>query len=372
MNILVLTPFFYPHTGGSQQYMEEMYAEILKNHPDITADVLCYNTTKSTTCERYRKINIYRVPCLNILKDQFSIPYPTHLIKFLINNRKKYQILHCSTRFFDTAWWGPIYAKMIRKPVILTDHCANYPIHQNKSITLVATLIDKTMSGFFLNFFDSIYTTNKTTQKFLLKNFNKRSKVIYGGIDTTMYKTKKLMNNKRLKIIFVGRMIDSKGPRYIFDIAKDIKSHDFYFAGPGPLEEKFRQEVENESLTHIKVLGKLNRNEVSKLMNKSDILVHPSYHHEGFPNVLTEAGASRLAVIATDTGGTKEIIIKDKTGLLIEPNNPKVLKENLNKLINNSSLRYQLSTNLYNYLTQNFTWKKVSEQLYKELINFTC
>jgi len=101
--ILVITPFFYPHIGGSERYMEELYLFLRKKHPEIDVDVLCYNTNKVSKKESYQGLNIYRIPCWNILPDQFSLPNPASLIQFLFSERNSYDLIHCSTRFFDSS-----------------------------------------------------------------------------------------------------------------------------------------------------------------------------------------------------------------------------------------------------------------------------
>lgn len=50
----------------------------------------------------------------------------------------------------------------------------------------------------------------------------------------------------------------------------------------------------------------------------ADALVHPSYR-EGFPNVIIEAGAMRLASIVTDINGSREIIIDGRNGVIVPP-----------------------------------------------------
>ncbi len=114
--ILVLTPFFYPHTGGSQQYMEELYAEFLKKYNnEFEAEVLTYNTDNTIKNENFRGMHITRISCWNILPGQFAVPNPIELISYLYKNRNNVDLIHSSTRFFDTSWWGPIYAKLINR-----------------------------------------------------------------------------------------------------------------------------------------------------------------------------------------------------------------------------------------------------------------
>lgn len=363
INILLLTPFFHPHIGGSQRYMEEIYSELLKKHKEISADVLCYNTDGVESKSRYRGLNITRINYLNIITGQFAFPDPVSLIKYLYQNRRKYDLIHCSTRFFDTAWWGPIYARLINKPILLTDHCAYHPGHRNFVISYLSKLIDLTIVKFSLNFYTKIISTNYATKGFIKSVFQQNSEIIYGGIDSEVFKPA-LKKDRKLHIIFVGRMIDSKGVRLLFNYARLNSKIKFTFAGPGYLKQELRELVNKQRLRNINIPGKLKKNEVANLMRTADILVHPSFHSEGFPNILTEAGASRLAVIATDTGGSGEIIINKKTGLLITPRNQKKLSEALDLLIKNEKLRKQYAVNLYNYVREKFDWKKSADLLF--------
>lgn len=404
-NILVITPFFYPHIGGSQQYMEDIYACLVKKYPQIKVDVLCYKTVKESNEEYYRGMKIYRIPCFNVLTGQFCLPNPSSLINFILKNWKAYDLIHCSTRFFDSSWWAPVLARLTGKKIILTDHCAESPKHENQFIDFISKIIDRTIAGFFLRFYDKVYVTNKAAQKFLKQTFNIQSKVIYGGVNTEIFKpidiqrhpgklceaerTQNLKrngcrtilstmssipngqhDNERLKILYSGRMISSKGVLELFEIAKEITSADFIFAGPGPLVDVLRKKIERDNLCHIKIMGGLEKRGVAKLLSKSDIFVHPSFHHEGFPNALTEAGASRIAVIATDVGGSGEIIINGKTGILVKPKDIFALRRVISKLIKNRALRLELSKNLYEHILSNFTWEKTSEELYAEICRF--
>lgn len=365
--ILVVTPYFYPHIGGSEYYMENIYAFLRKNHPEIGVDLLCYDTDSSGLKDTYRGLNIKRVPCWEILKDQFAIPKPLPLIKFLTREGQTYDLIHCSTRFFDSSWWAPFWAKLIGKKIILTDHCAESPVHKNRVITLLAKLIDLTIVKASLYFYDEVFVTNIAAKKFLKRTFGQNSKIIYGGVDTDIFKPAKRGLNNKLQIAFVGRMIESKGVQDLYKVACSIVEVNFVFIGEGSLVQVLRQDIARKKVRNVKIYGPLSRLDINKLLRDSDILAHPSRHNEGFPNVLVEAGATGIATIATDVGGTNEIIINKKTGLLIPPNDQIALKGALLALMRNKKLRERLGRNLYNFVTANFTWEKASEKLYKEL-----
>lgn len=364
--LLVITPFFYPHTGGSQQYMEDLYATIVGNF-QISVDVLCYNTDHALDKQVYKGMIIYRIPCWQLLQGQFALPSPWALLKFLISKKNNYQLIHCSTRFFDSSWWAPIYAKVTGKKIILTDHCATHPVHHNFLVTQIARLIDKKLTALSLPLYDRIFVSNYHTQKFIKNTYGLNSMVVYPGTDTSLFRPITKTEKKRLRIIFAGRMIESKGVLILFAIASEMSDLDFIFAGPGPLVSRLQEEAKRKKYRHIKVLGGLDKRSLAKALANADIFIHPSHHHEGFPNALIEAGVSRLAIIATDVGGTKEIIINGKTGLLIRPNSVEELKEALQKLVKYKILRAKLATGLYHHILKNFTWENSSKLMIKEI-----
>lgn len=60
------------------------------------------------------------------------------------------------------------------------------------------------------------------------------------------------------------------------------------------------------------------RDDVATLLNEIDLLIHPA-NQEPFGRVLLEASASGIPIVATDVGGTSEIIVNGETGVLIPP-----------------------------------------------------
>lgn len=73
----------------------------------------------------------------------------------------------------------------------------------------------------------------------------------------------------------------------------------------------------------------------------SDCLVFPSYR-EGFPNVVMQAGAMELPSIVTDINGCNEIVEDGVNGLVIPPKDADSLREAMNEVLYNDSLRKSL------------------------------
>ena len=362
--ILVITPFFYPHIGGSERYMEELYIFLREKHPEIAVDVLCYNTNQVLIKENYQGITIYRIPCLNILKDQFSLPNPLALLQFLFKNKNQYDVIHVSTRFFDSSWWAPIYAKLTKTRVILTDHCAYYPTTENPFINLVVRLVENTIVRLSLHFYDAIFAETNTTKRFLKQTFGINSEVAYPGLSANLQHPR--AEFKKVTVVYVGRMIKSKGVEFLFDIARENPAVNFIFAGPGALVKSLKNQVRVENLRNITILGAISKTEVSKLLETVDIFVYPSWHSEGLPMALLEAGEMGVAVVATDTGAISELIDSER-GILVELKDNEAFKEGLRRLIEDKDLRLKLGKNLQEFTLQNFTWDKAASLVLEQL-----
>jgi glycosyltransferase involved in cell wall biosynthesis len=83
------------------------------------------------------------------------------------------------------------------------------------------------------------------------------------------------------------------------------------------------------------------RDDVAELMQAADVLIHPA-HEEGSPNVVLEAMAAGLAVIATDVGGTAELL--GEVGLLVPARDPTALAAAIIQLVTDQHLRTTLAT----------------------------
>jgi len=389
LKILLVMPFFYPHRGGSQKYAEELYTKIIQNHPNVQADVLAYNTDKTKTFEIYKNMNIYRVPCINIISARFTLPNPVMLYKQLnILKANRYDIINTHIRFFDPTWWVWKYARSVRAKSFFTGHVATHPVHQNKIVELIAKIIDSTIARYSLNKYDLISYVSNTTKEFFEKTLKvkRKGEIIYGSVDTSFFHTEKDAKERTIPkvnikiskditlITYVGRLIWTKGITYFYDAIKEIskdplfKNCVFVMAGPGELEDQIINSIKLDGLdSKIILTGNLDYTEVRDLLAISDIYINPSHHSEGFPLAILEAGASGCFVIATDNAGTKEVIQNKKTGILIKQKNTQDIIDSLKWSLEEKDKRTKMAHSLQTLIKEKFDIEKTSEDLYKFL-----
>jgi len=98
------------------------------------------------------------------------------------------------------------------------------------------------------------------------------------------------------------------------------------------------------------------RDDMPDLFYHSDIYVSTSYG-EGLPDSVREAMKYSKPVVATDVGGTSELITNDLNGYLFEPGDCESLAEILLKLIENKPLRKKMGISGKNIINENFSTK---------------
>lgn len=371
MRILVLSQYYLPHLGGTERYIQGLYTELLRQHPEITVDLICYNTNQAAAFEIIAGIHVYRVPCWQILKDQFALPNYFALLRLLktLNKKHSYHVVNSHNRLFDVSWWGWMVARGYKAKAVLTDHCASSPWHPNLLIKHLAQLIDRLLVRVLPNRYDQVIAVSNTTAKFLQPHTDRTIQVQKAGISTNPLLVKKNETNikkSKVTVSYIGRMIESKHPLMLAKIAyKHFSNNDsvqFVFAGTGS-----QLEILKHFQSHnIKVLGEFSQQKVLQLLSTTDIFVLPSEHHEGIPVTLLEAGQSGCAVIATNQGGIPEVIQHERTGLIAELNED-AIHEAVERLIDFPGLRKKLAYNLQKLVLAEYNWRSSANKFYSLL-----
>ena len=78
------------------------------------------------------------------------------------------------------------------------------------------------------------------------------------------------------------------------------------------------------------------REDVVEILGEVDLLIHPA-NQEPYGRVLLEASASGVPIVATNVGGTPEIVVDGVTGRLVPPRNPQSLARAAIDVLNNTS-----------------------------------
>ena len=169
---------------------------------------------------------------------------------------------------------------------------------------------------------------------------------VYNGIDLHKFNKKDSslkLNNNVINFICVGRFNEQKDYPNLFraivllkDKVPNLKFK-FSIVGDGELRSELEQLIKALDINNcVELLGK--RNDIPDLLNAANFFVLPS-KHEGLPTVVIEAMACGTFIIATDCGGSAEIM--GDTGILVPPQNSEALAEALKEAVNKTPLEIQ-------------------------------
>jgi len=152
-------------------------------------------------------------------------------------------------------------------------------------------------------------------------------------------------------IVMVGRLQRWKGIHVFVDaaahVARECPEVRFVVVGGAlfGLEPRYAKEL-RERVATLGLDGMLtftgHRADVERFLAVADVVVHTAVEPEPFGMVLVEAMAWGKVVIASDSGGPREIVRHGETGLLVPPNDPALLAHALIRLIEDSELRNRM------------------------------
>jgi len=156
----------------------------------------------------------------------------------------------------------------------------------------------------------------KQTPDFLKKAGVSEEKIVYIPsmyIDLGIFKPMEF--EKEYDLIFVGRLEPNKGIELLLEAIKNLKSQipslKCLIVGDGPLKKKLLHYCTTALQANATFYGRaINLREIAELMNKSKILIMPSYN-EGGPRVVLEAMACGVPVLATNVGLVPDLADKN-------------------------------------------------------------
>lgn len=175
----------------------------------------------------------------------------------------------------------------------------------------------------------AIIVVSRDMQEQILKLGASKEKIYYNpcGVDFNLFQATQPEKNPPT-FLAVGRFVDKKAPFLTLLAFKAVVEKNpqaqLKMIGEGQLLETCKRLVQSLSLSEqVEFLGACSHEEVAEAMQTARAFVQHSVttsygDSEGTPVGVLEAGASALPVIATSHAGIKDVVIEDKTGLLVD------------------------------------------------------
>ncbi len=172
-------------------------------------------------------------------------------------------------------------------------------------------------------------------------------------------------SDPRKKLLFVGSLIARKGIEDLLEAAALLGREEavLYVVGEGPDRPKLETAARRLKVRdRVRFIGFQPFYAVPHWMELADLFVLPSLS-EGRANVVYEAFAAGLPVVATDIEGTREVVRHEESGLLAPVKNPRALAEGVRRVLGDGRLRERLIRGGRRFLEEDeLTWVACAER----------
>lgn len=287
--------------------------------------------------------------------------YLNNVRKLICEQEISFDLIHANFAW-PAGYVAVNLAKEFNVPVIIT-------LHENSDWLHELCGSDNAKVHWTLKNADVLVRVNNKDVS-LLKEFNSNVVCIKNGFDSNRLfildrnEARKTLNlHADGKVIFaLGALIERKrfqdlilAMKYLTQTQKNITC---FIGGSGPMTGKLQNQINALDLQeYVKLIGFIPDKYISYWMNACDLFVLPSLS-ESFGLVQIEAMACGKPVVATKNGGSEEIIINDKLGILVEPKNP----EELARAILRALETIWDEKYIQNYVSQ-FTWDNIAKEV---------
>lgn len=203
-----------------------------------------------------------------------------------------------------------------------------------------------------------------------------RLNLIHNGIELDRYldnmdKASLPVQKGDLVITCIAELHERKGHRYLIEAFKKLQAEmptlHLMLVGTGPDEAELKYRYKD--IPNLHFLGW--RNDIPQILRASDIFVLPSLR-EAFGLVLLEAMASGVIVVATDNGGTVDIIEHGKTGYLVPPANSDRLADAIRTILRNPDQKRDIEQAALERVKSEFSAEEMARktvEVYKKIRN---
>ena len=199
---------------------------------------------------------------------------------------------------------------------------------------------------------------------------NKRIETLYQGIEPSCWYPVIPMN---LKHPCVGLLQDAniwgktKEMFTLTKVMKEMPDVTFYWVGDGPYRKDVLPTL--EKYDNFKWLGRLDYpDKVREYLMGIDVYALVS-GIDMAPLTLQEAQLMEKPVVATGVGGIPELMIDNKTGIIVKKGDSKGLEDNISMLINDRKKQSEMGKNGRNFIVENFSWEIIAKNFVSFLKN---
>ena len=371
LNVVVFCPFFPPHVGGLEIHVYEVWRRMAARGSRVT--VVTSADDAVPLAHFLDGISVLRLPCWWLLGGTYPVPKPgiTFLRAWRSLVRMPPEVVVTHTRFFVTSLLGLVLSRQSHASFIHVEHGTSHSVVASRVVRWLAAAYDHTVGSLVVRSAHTCVAVSRSAADFCGHLGAKRAMVIPNGVEViapgpaaVLEARRQLITGDGILFCYVGRLVHGKGVHdllHAFAKAKpSMLGSKLVIVGDGPGEPRLRALSSGLGLDEDVVFaGGVPHHEAMRLLAAADVFVNPSYT-EGLPTTVLEAAALGRAILATDVGGTREIVTHGVSGYLIPADAVDELTRGMMVLGVDATLRETLGREARASLSA-YDWETVSE-----------
>lgn len=368
INILQTVKYYEPSKGGMESVVKDIVTSVSDAQPHVKFTVYANShikLLKKQIIEWERLTSIKELTPFLFKSQPLNISYPS-LTKLILEN----DVVHHHYPFPNMELALIRNMKLLKqKKLIITWH-ANI---KSSRWSWIAKFYDPVIKR-LLEIAEYIVVTSPQLleNSDILQHYKDKVKIIPLSFDPSVAineMPKIYPLNRRLRLLFVGKLREYKGVKYLIEAIKDLDV-DLTIVGDGENKIVLSKQVELLNIVDkVEFKSKLSNEDLATCYTKSDVFVLPSINEaEAFGVVQLEAMANGLPVINTNLrSGVPYVSIAGTTGETVKPESSEELRLAISKLISNPELFETYSRNALERV-KSFSRGKLAEN-YSKLYN---
>jgi glycosyltransferase involved in cell wall biosynthesis len=267
---------------------------------------------------------------------------------------------------------GVIVGGLLRIPVVVTSHGADTYGLRGRSWTFIRKAIAGRSAAVTVVSQDIAAKLPGLTSR-----TGEPPKVMPMGVDTDIFHPSRRDEALRQQlsaggplILFVGRLAEKKGVRYLLrampDVLRRFPNCALVIVGDGPLRGQLEALADQLNIQgNVTFVGGVSHEELPAYYASGDVFVGPSVVTQGgdteaFGVVFAEAMAAAIPIVATAVGGVADIVVPGRTGLLVEPESPEDLAKGISRLLDSLAEARRMGTLARRWVRRKFDWPNVA------------
>jgi len=381
MKVIYLTYEFPPFVyGGAGIHIKNLVKELSKY---IRIEVRCagdYPETKKNRLiiKRYVSPDLTKKDLKN-LEVVFKTLFMS--IDMASEFKTKANIIHVHTLYPSLA--GILLKKLTEAKLIVTLHTIEPRRVWKQKILKKGFEVTKWLEQNIVNESNGIIVTSQFMKNETIHFYGVNKEkicIIPNGINSDIWKPSndyKVLIKYGIKkpyLLFVGRITEQKGVNTLFKIIKLLPKITFVLKTSKADSQsllKFFKEKTKKYKNIIWINRFIPTKELMVLYSMAEFLIMPSIY-EPFGITALESMSCKRPVIASNTGGLKEIISHKKTGILIQNNDPFEFVKEIKNLLANPEERDKMGEIARKNVIKHYSWKEVAKKTiayYKKVMN---